>query len=126
MDPLWNSVLVAGFDNGEPFLSYVDLLGVTYSAPTLATGFGSYLAIPLLRKLVDKEGDEKLVNEQQARAAIDECMKVLFYRDARSIDKYSVATITKESGVRIEKDLRCEDMSWKFAKDIRGYGTQRE
>ena len=125
MDPLWNAVLVAGHDNGEPFLSYVDLLGVTYSAPTLATGFGAYLAIPLLRKLVDKDGDEKNITEEQARKVVDECMKVLFYRDARSIDKYSVATITKE-GVRIEKDVRCEDMSWRFAEHIRGYGTQKE
>lgn len=107
------------------FLSFVDLRGVTYSSPVLSTGFGAYLATPLLRKLVDSEEDAANVTEAQARAAIDECMKVLFYRDARSLDKYSVATIT-EGNVRIEKDVKCENMSWRFADQIRGYGTQRE
>lgn len=98
---------------------------MTYSSPVLSTGFGAYLATPLLRKLVDKDGDEEHVTEAQARAAIDECMKVLFYRDARSLDKYSVATIT-EGNVRIEKDVKCLDQSWRFAESIHGYGTQRE
>lgn len=98
---------------------------MTYSSPVLSSGFGAYLATPLLRRLVDKDGDETKVTEAEARAAIDNCMKVLFYRDARSLDKYSVATIT-EGNVRIEKDVKCENMSWRFADGIRGYGTQRE
>ena len=52
-NPLWNMILVAGLDeNDKPFLSLADLLGTTYSAPTLATGFGAHLAQPLLRRLV--------------------------------------------------------------------------
>lgn len=127
MDPLWNAIVVAGVEeNGEPFLSTVDLRGVTYSSASLATGFGAYLAVPLLRKVADLDEDVKNVTEAQAREVIDTCMKVLFYRDARSLDKYSVATITKE-GVRIEKDVRPQNMNWKFAKGIKGYGaTQLE
>ncbi|KAK9453439.1 nucleophile aminohydrolase [Dipodascopsis uninucleata] len=126
VDPLWNAILVAGKrDDGTPFLSYVDLLGVTYSAPSLATGFGSYLAVPLLRKLVSDEGDEKNVSEELARAAIDECMKVLFYRDARSLDKYTVAVITTDGEIKFDKEVKCKDLSWRFAQDIRGYGTQK-
>ncbi|ODQ63327.1 proteasome endopeptidase complex, beta subunit [Nadsonia fulvescens var. elongata DSM 6958] len=121
MDPLWNAVIVAGVEDGKPFLSYVDLLGVTYSSPTLATGFGAYLAVPLLRQVVDKEGDEDNLTEEDARKLIDKCMKVLFYRDARSIDKYSVATITSE-GAKLEKNVKCVEMNWRFAEDIKGYG----
>jgi 20S proteasome subunit beta 7 len=124
MDPLWNSVVVGGFDGDKPFLKYVDLLGVTYSAPTLATGFGAHLAIPLLRKVVFKEEDVESIDEETARKTIQECMKVLYYRDARSLDKYSMITITKEKGVVFEKNLRSENQSWRFAKDIKGYGTQ--
>lgn len=124
MDPLWNSVIVGGLEQGKPFLKYVDLLGVTYSAPTLATGFGAHLAIPLLRKVVFKEEDVENVDEATARAAIEECMKVLYYRDARSLDKYSLITITEENGVVFEKGLRSANQSWRFAKDIKGYGTQ--
>lgn len=69
------------------FLAYVDLLGTTYTASTLATGYGSYIAQPLLRKAV--EGHEHELTEEQALAIIEQSMKVLFYRDARSIDKVS-------------------------------------
>jgi 20S proteasome subunit beta 7 len=38
-------LLVGGLEeDGAPFLSFADLLGTTYSAPTLATGFGAHLA----------------------------------------------------------------------------------
>lgn len=127
MNPLWNAIIVAGVDpvSKEPFLSSVDLRGVTYSSPTIATGFGAYLAVPLLRQLVDDEKDVAGVTEQAAREAIDTCMKVLFYRDARSLDKYSVATLTAD-GVRFEKNLRPQNMNWNFASGIKGYGTQDE
>ena len=67
------------------FLSYVDLLGTTYSASTIATGYGAYIAQPLLRNAV--EGRENDLTEEQARAILEQCMKVLFYRDARSLNK---------------------------------------
>ena len=67
------------------FLAYVDLLGTTYSASTLATGFGGHLAQPLLRSAV--EGREDTLTEEEALAIIENSMKVLFYRDARSLNK---------------------------------------
>ena len=67
------------------FLSYVDLKGVTYSSATIATGFGAHLAQPLLRSHV--EGREDQLTEQEAIAIMEMCMKVLFYRDARSLNK---------------------------------------
>ena len=69
------------------FLAYVDLLGTTYSAPTLATGYGAYIALPLLRQAV--EGREHELAEADARKILVDCMRVLFYRDARSLDKVS-------------------------------------
>ena len=103
MNPLWNSILVGGVRDGKKyvirgctmdpaliplfrrFLSYVDLLGTTYSASTLATGYGSYIAQPLLRKAV--EGREDTLTQDEARKIIEDCMRVLFYRDARSLNK---------------------------------------
>lgn len=124
INPLWNHILVAGLDSEEqPFLSSVDLLGTTFSSPTLATGFGAHLAQPLLRKLADNESAVQSVTREQAVTAIKECMKVLFYRDARSLDKYSIAVITKE-GVELKEDEQLEGQSWAFAEMIKGYGTQ--
>jgi len=95
INPLWNSILVGGWDHNksEPFLGYVDLLGTTYSSPTLATGFGAHIAQPLLREAFEakagEDGTGEKLTAEEAEALIDECMKVLFYRDARSINKVS-------------------------------------
>ncbi|EEH47881.1 proteasome core particle subunit beta 7 [Paracoccidioides brasiliensis Pb18] len=121
-NPLWNNILVAGFDtNGQPFLSSVDLLGSTYSAPSLATGFGAHLAIPVLRRLFPEDRPLEQITEEEAVKALKECLKVLFYRDARSTDRYSIA-IVKKDGVSLKDDERLENQSWEFAEDIRGYG----
>lgn len=126
MNPLWNACIVGGFDSetGEPFLRYADLLGVTYGSPTLATGFGAYLAIPLLRKKVDTEADSKNLSEEDGILLVRECMKVLYYRDGRALDKYSLVVLNKQEGVKFFKNLKCEEMNWSFAKDVKGYGTQ--
>ena len=42
-------------------------------------------AQPLLRKAV--EGNEDTLTREQATDIMKECMKVLFYRDARSLNK---------------------------------------
>ncbi|KAL9654459.1 hypothetical protein ABK040_010480 [Willaertia magna] len=55
-NPLWNSLVVAGYKNGKPFLGYTDLLGSNFIDETMATGYGAYLAKPILRKFVDEKG----------------------------------------------------------------------
>jgi 20S proteasome subunit beta 7 len=69
----------------QSFLGYVDLLGTTYQSSTIATGYGAYIAQPLLRKAV--EGKEDTLTEDEAIKILDGCMRVLFYRDARSLNK---------------------------------------
>ena len=69
-------------------MAYVDLLGTTYTASTIATGYGAYIALPLLRKEV--EGREDTLTEEQARRIMEQSLKVLFYRDARSLNKVSL------------------------------------
>lgn len=124
MNPLWNHILVAGFDSdGKPFLSSADLLGTTYSGPHLATGFGAHLAVPILRRLFPEETPVEDISKEQAIQALRDCMKVLFYRDARSLDQYTLAVIT-EDGVEIKDKEKLEQQSWQFAETIRGYGTQ--
>lgn len=123
-NPLWNHLLVAGLDDDDkPFLASADLRGTTFTAPSLATGFGAHLAQPILRKVAPDDDAVTTISEEKAVAAIKECMKVLFYRDARSIDRYSIAVITKE-GINLKEDEKLEDQSWGFSKFITGYGTQ--
>ncbi|KAH9986865.1 nucleophile aminohydrolase [Russula vinacea] len=111
MDPLWNSLLVGGVKDGKSFCGFA---GVTYSASTLATGYGAYIAQPLLRKAV--EGREDTLTENEARTILEDALRVLFYRDARSINQYQIATITANGA----------DTAWGFAEGIRGYGAQTQ
>jgi 20S proteasome subunit beta 7 len=121
-NPLWNHLLVAGLDGTDaPFLASADLLGTTFSAPCLATGFGAHLAVPLLRKVAPSEEAARGLSEEDAVAAVKECLKVLYYRDARSMDRYSIAVV-KKGGVDLKEDEVLENQSWKFAEGIRGYG----
>ncbi|KAF2740562.1 proteasome component PRE4 [Polyplosphaeria fusca] len=123
-NPLWNHLLIAGLDADEkPFLASADLLGTTFTSPTLATGFGAHLAQPILRRSLPDESSVQNVTKEEAVELVKECMKVLFYRDARSMDKYSIAVISK-GGVELREDEKLENQSWAFAERIRGYGTQ--
>ena len=118
------------------FLASADLLGTTFSAPALSTGFGAHLAVPLLRRVCPDEAAVENITREQAVAAVEECMKVLFYRDARSLSKYSLAIITGEDvesaeggtkervNIEWKKDIELQNQSWKFAEGIRGYGAQ--
>ena len=120
MNPLWNQLLVAGLDSeSQPFLASADLLGTTFSSPSLATGFGAHLAQPILRTVVPDEEHAKKLSEEDAIDAVKRCMKVLFYRDARSLDKYSIAVV-KKSGITLKEDEKLENQSWAFADKIRG------
>jgi 20S proteasome subunit beta 7 len=123
-NPLWNQLLVAGLDEEDkPFLASVDLLGTTFSSPSLATGFGAHLAQPILRRYAPDEETASQLTKEKAVEVVRECMKVLFYRDARSLDIYSIATIG-EDGVNIKENEKLENQSWQFADRIKGYGTQ--
>jgi len=65
-------------------LGQVELLGTQYEDDTLATGFGAHIARPLLRNAYRPD-----LTEEEARKVILDCMRVLFYRDARTINKVS-------------------------------------
>lgn len=123
-DPLWNQLLVAGFDSSrKPFLAAADLRGTVFTSPSLATGFGSMLAQPIMRKYAATEEDAAKLTREKAVEVVRECMKVLYYRDARSWDGYSLAVVT-EKGVEVSYDEKLEGQSWAFAERIKGYGTQ--
>jgi len=38
MDPLWNSIVVAGVQDDKPFLGMISMLGVHFSDDHIATG----------------------------------------------------------------------------------------
>ena len=127
MNPLWNDLVVAGFSQpagvgdasaGEdkPFLGLVDKIGTTYEDSVIATGFGSYLAIPILR-----EKHREDLEEGEARALLEDCMRVLFYRDCRALNRIQIAKVTKADGVLISEPYEIET-SWDSASFVEPKG----
>jgi len=97
VNPLWNHVLLAGFDEGKSFLGAVDLYGTTYTDNYLSTGYGQYLAMPLIRKAWKPE-----LSYEEAKQLLEDCQRVLIYRDCRTINSFLLSTVTKD-GVQISK-----------------------
>lgn len=58
----------------------------------------------------DEESATNL-SKDAAVEAVKECMKVLFYRDARSMDQYSIAVVTAD-GIDLKEDEKLEGQSW--------------
>ncbi|KAK9685214.1 Proteasome subunit [Popillia japonica] len=112
-DPFWNNFVVGGLQDGEPFLGTIDKLGTSYEDKTICTGYGAYMATPLLRDAMDKNPNP---TEQEARDLVNRCMEVLYYRDARSFPKYQLAVITAD-GVSIEGPLEVKQ-NWNLAHMI--------
>lgn len=113
-DPLWNTFAVGGINNGKPFLGYVDKIGTAYTSNTLASGFGAYLARPMMRDALEKNPD---MSEEEAKAVIMRCMKVLHYRDARSLNRFEIITVTKD-GARVEGPLSIKP-DWSIVRQSR-------
>jgi 20S proteasome subunit beta 7 len=90
-DPLYNQLVVAGVWDGKPLLGLCDHRGTRYESDTIASGYGGYLAQPLLRKYW-KEG----MSRDEAKELLEKCLRVLFYRDARTINKIQIAAVTAE------------------------------
>jgi len=90
-DPLWNDVVVGGFKDGRAFLGCVDLRGTAYTDDIIATGYGSHLAMPIMRNKWRPD-----LEEGEARALLEDCLRVLFYRDCRALDTIILSKASAE------------------------------
>jgi len=77
------------------YLGYTDLYGTTFVDNYVATGMGGHIALPLLRKHYNAD-----MTIEQARRLLEDCLRVLYYRDCRSVNKILFASVTRE-GVMI-------------------------
>lgn len=91
MKPLWSTFLVAGIQNGKPFLGEIDKIGTAFADDQIASGYGAYLALPLLRKAIDekREKSNSSLTKDEAVALLKKCMEVLYYRYFKISFSYS-------------------------------------
>mmetsp|Transcript_12309 Transcript_12309/g.21018 ORF Transcript_12309/g.21018 Transcript_12309/m.21018 type:complete len:252 (-) Transcript_12309:103-858(-) len=113
MDPLWNSVVIGGYSNGEITLGQVDLYGTNFQSEVIATGYGLHMGLPLLRNAYRPE-----ITVEEAKKVMEDIMRVLYYRDARSTNSIQIATATKD-GVTISEMFDLET-KWDFERFVKG------
>lgn len=122
MDPLYNSLVVGGFQDGKSFLALSDLNGTQFEDDIIATGFGAHLAIPLMRTALSKWGTA--MTYDQARATLEDCMRVLSYRDCRSLNKLQFAVVDA-NGATItpinEAVVLSQEWNQKMMRDPQGH-----
>ena len=116
-NPFWNTVAVGGVGpDGEAYLGACDKIGVAFTSDTVGTGYGAHIALPLLRPVVEANPE---LSQAEAEAEVHKCMKVLFYRDARSLNRYEVAVVTKD-GITVSEP-HTPETNWSIAPMVRGY-----
>jgi len=106
-DPLWNSLILGGFSNGTPFLGTIGMIGTNYEDAHVATGFGNHLARPIFRERHSPD-----MSEADAVAMLHDALRVCYYRDKQSINKFQIAKITAE-GVTISDPFSL-DVKWDY------------
>jgi len=90
MNPLYNQFVVVGQKkDAKPMLAFVDHQGTYFEEDYIATGFGSHLAMPLIRN----EWTENITLDE-ATALIKKCLTVCFYRDCRAYCKIRIGNCT--------------------------------
>lgn len=109
MDPLWNSLVVGGVEaDGTPFLGTVGMIGTHYTDSHVATGFGAHLARPLFR---ERQSDD--MSEADAEALLRDALRVCYYRDKQSINKFQIARATKDGTTAVGEPFAL-DTAWDY------------
>jgi 20S proteasome subunit beta 7 len=92
-----NSIMGGVTKDGEKYLAVIDMLGNTYEGNHLVTGLAHYFNNVLFANKWRPD-----ISESEARSLIEECLRVLFYRDCKASDRIQITKITKE-GVTLEE-----------------------
>lgn len=88
-DPFFNKFLVAGVKDGKSYLGYLDQYATQFEENYSATGFGSQMALPLIRDRWRAD-----MSEAEARRLMEDCMRVLWYRDCKALNRIQIGTVS--------------------------------
>eukprot|EP00759_Apiculatamorpha_spiralis_P051121 PhF_6_TR5119/c0_g1_i1/m.7254/K02736/PSMB4; 20S proteasome subunit beta 7 len=112
MEPALCTFVVVGWNKGanQPFLGVIDDIGTHWTADYAGTVFGQHMAVPLLRAQVEEKGLPK--TRDDAIVLLEQCMRVLFYRECRTINRIQVVDASP-AGVVIS-DPYVLDTNWEY------------
>jgi len=115
MDPLWNTIVVAGVRDGKSYLGTTDKVGTMYTDDIIATGMGAMLALPLLRKSWRPD-----LSEAEATKLLTDAMTVLNCRDKQSGNKINIGKVDATS-CTVSEPIPLQ-IKWDYPEFVRGGG----
>lgn len=118
-DPLWNTIIVGGMQDGKPFMGCVDYIGTAWKENAVATGLGANLAIPIMNNELEKIGGAENLTLAEAKEILVKCLRVCYLRDCRATNTYHMSVINKD-GATVEGPMKV-DSSWEIATWVKGY-----
>jgi len=118
-DPLWNTIVVGGVQDGTPFLGGVDMIGTAWTEDVIATGIGKAFAIPAMTADLERIGGHDNLTKDQAVELVKKAVRVCYLRDCRATLRYHIAVID-EQDAKVEGPFTI-DSNWEIAKSVKGY-----
>jgi len=118
-DPLWNTIVVGGVQDGKPFLGGVDMIGTAWTEDVIATGIGKAFAIPAFTADLEAVGGHDNLTKDQAVELVKKAVRVCYLRDCRASLRYHIAVID-ETDAKVEGPFTI-DSNWEIAKSVKGY-----
>eukprot|EP00658_Telonema_sp_P-2_P027589 TRINITY_DN21286_c0_g2_i1.p1 TRINITY_DN21286_c0_g2~~TRINITY_DN21286_c0_g2_i1.p1 ORF type:complete len:220 (+),score=60.94 TRINITY_DN21286_c0_g2_i1:194-853(+) len=103
-------IVIGSTGKNEDFIGAVDDIGTKWTANCVASGYGAHIAIPELRKALENHNNS--LTRDQALAVVTDCLRTLFYRECRAINKFQIADASNGKVVISEPTIL--ETQWEF------------
>ncbi|KAI6239304.1 Proteasome subunit beta [Aphelenchoides fujianensis] len=106
MNPLWNTLVVAGmhpeptYDNLVPFIGVITQRGVAYETKAVATAMGQMILTETMQR--DARARDYKYTKEEALALLAKMVEIMKYRDTAATGEFDITTIDA-SGVELHK-----------------------
>ena len=117
MNPYFNNVVVAGYDNDQSFLGSVDLYGNFIVKDYVVAGFAKHFGLALIANNWDPTK-----TFEECQNILRGCFQVIYQRDCHSVDQIQFAHIGPD-GVKIHAPEKIES-TWAF-KEFRERANEK-
>ncbi|GMR53333.1 hypothetical protein PMAYCL1PPCAC_23528 [Pristionchus mayeri] len=108
MNPFWNTLIVAGWEEneegGKPFLGHITQKGVAFEAKHTATGIASHL---LTQVIEDETRDKTTLNRAKAESILRRAVELSIYHDCLADNEFEIGVVgkTEKASVQPQKPI---------------------
>ena len=85
--------VLIGHYQGKAFCGGVDDIGTRWTDDYAAQGYGAHICIPLIRRALESAPPQGLPRDA-AKAVMEDCLRALFYRECRTINRFQITEAT--------------------------------